>query len=313
MFRPGEVWNDTDGNPIQAHGGGVLFVDGTYYWYGENKSAPTQQAQYARTEVIGVSCYSSRDLVNWKYEGIVLGAVDDDSEHDLHTSKIVERPKVIFNEQTGKYVMWMHIDSADYSYARAGVAVSDSPTGTFRYMGSIRPCGFESRDITLFKDDDGRAYLIFSSEWNKNTTIALLDDEYLNPTGEYTKVFIDQSREAPTIFKANGMYYMVTSGCTGWEPNEARYATAPAVLAEWTDQGSPCVGIDANKTFYAQSTFAFSIGNKGEQFVFMADRWNSHNLSDSRYVWLPIHFEGNRLIIPWADVWQIEPHSTAAR
>ena len=29
-FRPGEVWLDTAGEPIQAHGGGVLFHEGVY-------------------------------------------------------------------------------------------------------------------------------------------------------------------------------------------------------------------------------------------------------------------------------------------
>lgn len=33
----GEIWNDTDGNPINAHGGGILYHEGTYYWYGEYK------------------------------------------------------------------------------------------------------------------------------------------------------------------------------------------------------------------------------------------------------------------------------------
>ena len=34
-FTPKAIWNDTDGNPINAHGGGIMYHDGTYYWYGE--------------------------------------------------------------------------------------------------------------------------------------------------------------------------------------------------------------------------------------------------------------------------------------
>ena len=65
-----------------------------------------------RTDVTGVSCYSSKDLLNWKFEGIVLPAVKDDEKHDLHPSKVLERPKVIYNEKTKKFVMWAHVESA---------------------------------------------------------------------------------------------------------------------------------------------------------------------------------------------------------
>lgn len=117
-----------------------------------------------RTDVTGVSCYSSKDLLNWKFEGIVLPAVKDDEKHDLHPSKVLERPKVIYNEKTKKFVMWAHVESADYSKACAGVAVSDSPTGTFTYVGSFRPNGAMSRDQTVFVDDNGKAYQFYSSE-----------------------------------------------------------------------------------------------------------------------------------------------------
>ena len=130
---PGEVWKDTDGNPINAHGGGLLYHDGTYYWYGEYKKGKTILPDWAtwecyRTDVTGVGCYSSKDLLNWKFEGIVLPAVKEDPNHDLHPSKVLERPKVIYNKKTGKFVMWAHVESADYSKACAGVAVSDFQT-----------------------------------------------------------------------------------------------------------------------------------------------------------------------------------------
>lgn len=119
---PGEVWKDTDGNPINAHGGGLLYHDGTYYWYGEYKKGKTILPDWAtwecyRTDVTGVGCYSSKDLLNWKFEDIVLPAVKEDPNHDLHPSKVLERPKVIYNKKTGKFVMWAHVESADYSKA----------------------------------------------------------------------------------------------------------------------------------------------------------------------------------------------------
>ena len=196
---PGEVWKDTDGNPINAHGGGLLYHEGTYYWYGEYKKGETILPEWAtwecyRTDVTGVSCYSSKDLLNWKFEGIVLPAVKDDEKHDLHPSKVLERPKVIYNEKTKKFVMWAHVESADYSKACAGVAVSDSPTGTFTYVGSFRPNGAMSRDQTVFVDDNGKAYQFYSSENNATLYISELTDDYLKPTGRYTRNFVKQSR-----------------------------------------------------------------------------------------------------------------------
>ena len=184
-FCPGQVWNDTDGNPINAHGGGMLYHEGIYYWYGEYKKGKTVLLdgmgwECYRTDVSGVSCYSSKDLLNWKFEGIVLPAVKDDSGHDLHPSKVLERPKVIYNKKTGKFVMWAHVESADYSKACAGVAISDSPTGEFKYLGSFRPNGEMSRDQTVFVDDDGRAYQIYSSEGNATMYISLLTEDYLD-------------------------------------------------------------------------------------------------------------------------------------
>ena len=104
-FRPKEVWNDTSGEPINAHGGGIMYHKGTYYWYGEYKVGKTILPSWAtwecyRTDVTGVSCYSSKDLLNWKFEGLALKAVPDDPNHDLHPSKVCERPKVIYNKKT---------------------------------------------------------------------------------------------------------------------------------------------------------------------------------------------------------------------
>lgn len=309
-FRPGQVWTDTDGNPINAHGGGILYHEGTYYWYGEYKEGETTLPEWAtwdcyRTEVTGVSCYSSRDLLNWKFEGIVLPAVQNDPSHDLHPSKVVERPKVIYNTRTGKFVMWMHVDSADYTKACAGVAVSDTPTGTFRYLHSFRPNDSMSRDQTLFVNDDGKAYHIYSSENNATLHICLLSDDYLTPTRQFTRNFIQQSREAPAVFKLDGKYYIVSSGCTGWDPNQAEIAVADSILGEWQVLGNPCTGTDADKTFYAQSTYVVPVVGRKNAFIAMFDRWNKTNLKDSRYVWLPLLFDENRITIPWHESWDL--------
>lgn len=104
-FQPGRIWLDTEGNPIQAHGGGILYDQGIYYWFGENKDGKTRLdpniSPWHRVNVIGVSCYSSRDLLNWNFEGLVLPADTTDTGSDLHPTKVFERPKVIRNPKTG--------------------------------------------------------------------------------------------------------------------------------------------------------------------------------------------------------------------
>ncbi len=311
-------WLDTDGNPINAHGGGILYHNGKYYWYGEYKKGKTVLPEWAkwecyRTDVTGVSCYSSPDMVNWTFEGIVLPADKDNPESDLHPSKVLERPKVVYNAKTGKFVMWAHVESADYSKAAAGVAVADSPVGPFKYLGSFRPNGAMSRDQTVFVDDDGRAYQFCSSENNQTLYINELTSDYLRPSGRYTRNFIGQSREAPAVFKHDGKYYMLSSGCTGWDPNKAELAVADSIMGAWTVLGDPCTGKDVDKTFYGQSTYVQPVYGKKDLYVAMFDRWNKTDLEDSRYIWLPIDFSNGKITIPWAEQWSMSKYADQPR
>lgn len=303
FFYPGKIWIDNQGKPIQAHGGGVIYHNGVYYWYGENKDTVTTNQN---TGFKGVSCYSSKDLYTWKNEGMVLRKVTTDANHDLHPSKIVERPKVIYNDENKQFVMWMHIDQQGYKYARQGVAISKNPTGPFEFINSVRPNGFESRDMTIFKDDDGKAYAIYSSENNKTLHLSILTDDYLEHSGTYKRIMVDMSREAPAIFKSRGKYFLITSFCTGWLPNPAHYAIADSIMGNWKDIENPCKGVGAETTFGAQSTFVLPIEGRNESFIFMADKWDPKNLSDSRYVWLPIQFNGNNLHIKWSEKWSLD-------
>lgn len=336
-IKPGEIWLDTDGNFINAHGGGILYYNDTYYWYGEMKSGETSSPECnkdwggTRVDVTGVSCYSSKDLFKWQFEGNVLPAVTDNPDHDLHTSKVVERPKVVYNAKTKKFVMWMHIDSVDYSKAATGVAISDSPTGLFTYIRSMRPnagiwplniseedkkdgklaedfeTGQMARDMTIFVDDDGKAYQFYSSENNATHHIAELTDDYLSHTGKYKRLFIGRSMEASAVFKREGKYYFIASGCTAWDPNAARLAVAENIWGPWKELDNPCVGENADITFNSQSSFVFPVQGQKDAFIFMADRWNKDDLKDSRYIWLPIEFDDKDSVsIKWHDEWDLD-------
>lgn len=335
----GAIWRDTDGNAINAHGGGILFHEGVYYWYGELKEGRTYLPQvnkrWGGTRVIagGVSCYSSTDLVTWKNEGVVLPAVADDPDHDLACENVIERPKVIFNRLTGKFVMWFHQDSPDYQAARSGVAVCDTPNGRFKYLGAIRPNagvrplnatdadleategnlfardfkdGQMARDMTLFVDDDGKAYHLYSSEANKTLHISQLSDDYLSHSGRFVRSFIGRSMEAPAIFKRGGKYYLFASGTTGWDPNPARSSVADNIFGPWTELGNPCRGEGAEITFSGQSTFVLPVAGKSDLFIAMFDQWKKWDLADSRYIWLPVEFdEADRPILRWHERWTL--------
>lgn len=344
----GKIWPDDKGIHVNAHGGGVLYHDGKYYWYGENKSDSTSSA------MVGIMCYSSKNLTDWHNEGAVL-PVDVKSD-EIVPGCVMERPKVIYNKKTRKFVMWFHLElkGRGYEAARSALAVSDSPTGPFRYIGSLRPnAGFlpmdmdeaarkcldtlnadrykqawtpewmdavkkglfvkrdlsggqMARDMQLFVDDDGKAYHIFSSEENLTLHIAELDDTYTKHTGRYVRVAPGGHNEAPAMFKKDGKYWLITSGCTGWAPNKARMFSADNIWGPWTQHPNPCVGPKADITFGGQSTFVLQVPGKKDSFIFMADIWRPEHPSDARYIWLPIQFKNGTPVVEWMDSWTLD-------
>ena len=346
-ITPGQEWPDRKGEHINAHGGSLLFHEGKYYWYGENRPAR------GFTTEVGVEVYSSSDLMNWEDEGVAL-AVSEESGHDIERGCIMERPKVVRNPKTGKFVMLFHLElkGKGYAAARVGFAESDSPVGPFRFIRSLRPNagkwptdfsrrdirkakklkeadykewwtpewreaireglllardvpgGQMSRDMTVYVDDDGKAYHIYSAEENLTLNLAELTDDYLDYTGRYVRIAPGGQNEAPTIFKRDGVYWMITSGCTGWAPNEARMFKAASLWGPWEQLPSPFVGKDAKKSFHTQGTYIFKVEGTEDGFVFMADRWNPQSLKNSRHIWLPIDFEADGTpVIRWVDSW----------
>jgi beta-glucanase (GH16 family) len=297
-FNPGQPWYDNRGEVINAHGGGLLYSGNTYYWFGERRG---------KQGTSGVNVYSSQDLYNWKYEGLALSTDSTNANSDIVPGCVMERPKVIYNARTRKYVMWFHLEmkGKGYSAARAGVAVSDKVTGPYKFVNSFRPNGNMSRDMTLYVDDDGSAWHMYSSRENYDLRIARLTDDYLQPTTE-DKMLFSAHREAPALFKYEGKYYLITSGCTGWAPNKATVHTADSLTGPWTLMNhNPMLGPGADTTFGAQSTYIQPIAGKKDAFLFMADKWNPRDLRDSRYLWLPLHIRNGQPVVEWMHNWDL--------
>ena len=357
---------DNNGNKIQAHGGQVQKIGDTWYWYGEDKTNGYRPVEgvhcYSSTDLynwkdeglaldaidvpdehygddsyVDLSIFETDEELKALY-GDYAGQPSDDPTYETKLEEVywnlaedrcvMERPKVLYNESTGQYVMWWHCDgrtptnTADYGKARAGVAVADNPAGPFKFVGTYLLAsdpdrtshGFDSegghvRDMNVFKDDDGTAYVLYSSEGNEVMYIARLNDSYTGLAkdpedmihGEDFATISTDSREAPAMFKYNGMYYLITSGCTGWAPNQAAYAVAEDPMGPWTRMGDPCVGDTDRNTFWTQSTCVIPVDPENGEFIYMGDRWynpdNGADISDSRYVWLPIEFGSDNTIM----------------
>ena len=147
--------------------------------------------------------------------------------------------------------------------------------------------GQMSRDMTVFVDDDGTAWHIFSSEENLTIQAAELTPDYLGYTGRYYRIAPGGQNEAPTIVKHKGTYWLLCSGCTGWDPNEARLFSSKNMAGPWKQHPSPCQGPGARLTYGAQGTWMLQTADK---VFFMADVWNPRSLSQSRHLWLPLTF-----------------------
>jgi len=165
--------------------------------------------------------------------------------------------------------------------------------------------GQMARDMTVFVDDDGKAYNIHSSEENLTLHVAELTDDYQGFTGRWNTIAPAGHNEAPALCKRGGKYYLITSGCTGWEPNAARSFVASSIWGPWQQLANPATGARADITYNSQSTYILPVAGKQDAFIFMADRWTPKNPIDGGYVWLPLAFEGDQPRLRWADRWDL--------
>ncbi|HEY6914409.1 MAG TPA: family 43 glycosylhydrolase [Paludibacter sp.] len=281
----GENFTDTQGNTINAHGGGFLKVGDYYYWIGEN-----------RKKGVFVSCYRSKDLMNWEFRGDLLTR---ESHPELDKANI-ERPKVIYNEKTKQFVMWMHYEyGRDYSYARAAVAFSSDIEKPFTFLKSFRPFGNMARDCTLYKDEDGSAYFFAAARENYDMIMYKLTDDYLDAKEQIATLWPGGHREAPALTKRGDYYFLITSGCTGWDPNQAKYAYSKSITGPWSE----LIDLGNQTTFNSQSTFILPIeGKKTTSYLYVGDRWDGKQYFNSSYIFLPLSFKNETsLELKWTS------------
>lgn len=294
--KNGTLWKDVNGDPIHAHGGWILHDHDYYYWYGED-----------RRENYYVSCYRSRNLKDWEFRNHILTTDSRMEAYRVRTKlqlkredggKInLERPKVLYNENTHQYVLWAHFENGkDYREAAAAIATCTTPDGDFTYHGHFNPYGYMSRDCTLYKDDNGTAYFISAARDNADMHVYRLSDDYLNVDALVHRLWQGEFREAPAVTKIGGKYYMLSSFCTGWAPNQGKYAVADSIEGKW----SSLMEIGDETTYRSQPAF---ILQKDGQVLYFGDRWggNGDLYFESGYVVYPLIEKNGALTMQYTE------------
>lgn len=335
-FNHGEIsefidWHDTDGNIINASDGGIIYAEGKYHWYGMAfRPLPfCGGPNGGQMTDVGVVMYESYDLLNWKYEGVIL-EVSHDPSSELYGPMRFERPKIIYNEKTKQYVLWCHFVKYPGDHGKGdgdcdmGLAVCDTVNGKYKYLGYTKPfkIGYV-RDMTVYKDFDGCAYLIYDRhmpdnianeelkqfEGNRCLYVVKLSDDYLSFTDTYKRIDNAQWREAPCVAYKNGYYYIITSGLTGWKTNQAKAFRTKHLIDNWEEIGDPCVDDFTHTTFNTQGSNVFTVESTGMQII-MLERHNTDNFLKSSYVWLPICFnEDNTISLHYKKEWKLQRQS----
>lgn len=343
-IHPGQLWLDTNGNPIQAHGGSVLYWQGTYYWYGENKEKTTGDGTVWHW---GVRCYSSRDLYNWEDCGIIIPPEPEDPSSPLHPKAMMDRPHIIYNAETKKFVCWIKVMGLD-GKQRSTVLTADNILGPYtKIRVGLRPLGMSAGDFDLAVAPDGKAYYYFERV-HSETICADLTEDYTDVTGYYSTHFPHIApphvREATAHFLRGGKHYLVTSGTTGYLPNPSEVAVADTWHGPYTVLGDPHPGDASRTSYHSQISSVFKVEGKKDLYIAVADRWvpdhmewqydqykrwfesrfcpgwqgkidfdpnqfipdTQINTSRARYVWLPFRFDGEMAYLDWRDSWTLD-------
>ncbi|PQE22970.1 Glycosyl hydrolase family 43 protein [Rutstroemia sp. NJR-2017a BBW] len=305
----------------------LQIVRSTYYWVGENK--------LNGSAFQSINCYSSTDLVNWKFQSYLLTV---QSSGDLGPNRVVERPHIMYNSATSKYVMWMHIDSSSYGEAKAGVATSSSFTFTSAanclrhqlitniqrsksaaWLPEQRPQRVQSFDVDVDADTDGTGYLLTEDVILTSCSRFRANGLRINKlSADYTSVvsatYLFADYEAPAIYKSGNTYFMFASHLSGWSPNDNVYCTATSLSGPWSAWST--FATSGTNTYSSQTAAVVNINGI---VMYMGDRWQSSNLMTSTYVWLPLTISGttatmanrvNWIINAAAGTWSTAPSET---
>ena len=183
LIRNHAIWKDAQGDIIDCHEGGILRMGNTFYWYGRAYKGNTEGiygAGGARFRC-GLNCYSSTNLVDWTYRGVVLAY----PAAGFLTAGTWHRPRVLHNAHSGKYVLWFFMfPTGTQRSSTLVVATADKPTGPFAVRTG--PDFGESGDLALFQDQDGQGYVAYDDHMRRSVRVSRLTPDFQNLTDAAT-------------------------------------------------------------------------------------------------------------------------------
>lgn len=294
------TWYDDAHNPVDAHGGGLNRVGDTFYMSGEYFVYTAGQSETTNNSFHGFSMYSSKDLVNWHFERLV---VPPQASGELGPMRNGERLHIIQCPSTGEWVLYAHAASLDYQTDKE-VVYATSPTinGLYSYKGPLKNASGQTAahsDMSAYVDSAGVPYVVTESGHVYKLAAdchSWLSDQAFGAMA---------NMESPAPFKAGNSYFWIMSNKTGWRANDDEYATAPSMLGPWTNQG--LIAPAGEKTWLSQSTAVLPItGTKGTVYLYWGDHWDGTESTDhpgrnnslATYVFQPIVIDGTKASMP---------------
>ena len=161
-----------------------------------------------------------------------------------------------FNKKTNKAVFISHLEDADgYTAAKIFLATI-TPKGKIEVGTQERPLGHDSRDQSLFVDDNGTGYLLSATNMNSDINIYQLDPTWTKVVKLVNTICERQHRETPAIIKRDGEYYFFSSKASGWYPSQTMYCSAKTLDGKWSELKE----IGNNSTFGAQFNRINTVG-----------------------------------------------------
>ncbi len=306
---------DTEGQRVDAHGGGIIRVADTFYLHGEYFSPTTTDNDFN-----GFSMYSSKDLATWKNEGIIL---PQQASGELGPKRKGERPHIIECPSSGEFVLYAHAASEDYQTDKEVVyATSPTVNGKYSYKGALKNAsGAIAAHSDMTAITDGANAYVMTESGHVYTLAADCHSWVSDKT--YSAVNGDSGgSESPTVFKAGSTYYWIGSYKTGWRANNNFYSTAPTITGPWTYQGFVAPVSDASndlsdqRTWLTQSTWVQAVtGCNGTTYVYWGDHWDGnldttapgkHN-NLATFVFQPLVLSGIKISMPtYHATWKLD-------
>jgi hypothetical protein len=267
------IWRDSSGNEILAQGGDIIKVGSIFYWYGYDLAHGD------------VRCYSSTDLKNWAFVCV-----------SYHGNGWFGRPAVLYNSPTGKFVMFTEASSRGGGRNALAYLTAATPTNVFTLVRKDNTVlDFPMGDHSVFKDKDGSAYLLATTDENGiingSFKIIKFNADYLG-LGSITMSWMTakDEREAPSMLKVGSNYYLFTSHCVGWKSSETKYWKSTSLSNGWSGLMLASTIPFSKNSFNTQHNFEIVVtGSQGTTYIYAGDRYSQMTgVGTGKNAWFPL-------------------------